>query len=357
MTFQNPSNPSQTDFQVTSGLFEWADRTRTEFPRYENLGITYDGGTGVFTIRGAEADLSTSNPGYVTLFLDSGFANYRRFRITSNFSFQDANGTSDIIGNLFGLTSGRAHANTIPFFIYAVINDAEDTIQFAISRAPNTRLSPSVANSGSPASATADIMGAFFYLNSVTLGDYDGNSCVNLGGFQMTMDASDDWTVNALTVSDGFGKYFEATGFTMSPGHYGADAGNYFAANGGTAPIFNFADTIYKINAQRNLFELYFAFLNCTTAGVGAVLLTMAVPYPFDAVSTRTLVIGTGRRVGNTGVNVLLMPLMIAGNTTLVFRNINDTINATVNNADIGPAPGPNVEFMVSGSFPIDPTL
>lgn len=355
MIFQNSCNPSQTDFQETSGVMEWADRTRSQNGRYENLGLNYNGGTGVLTIKGAEADLSSTNPAYVTLPLNSDPNQYRRFRITSNFSFIDDVGASQIIGNLFGLTTGVAHASTIPFFIYAVLNDADNNVEFAISRVPAITNSPSIANSGTPSSATANTAGSFFYFNSITIGDYDTNTCVMLGGIRMTKSVADDWTVTTLSPSDGFGRFYDTSQFTMNAGHYGAAAGNWFANNGGTAPVFASADTVYRINSQRASFNLFFAFLNCTSAGVGAVLLTMAIPFPLAPVSTRSLPMGTGRRIGSTGTNVYLYPLAIFSNTSLVFRNVNDTINAAVNNNDIGT--GATVEFQVTGEFFIDPTL
>ncbi len=141
----------------------------------------------------------------------------------------------------------------------------------------------------------------------------------------------------------------------MDAGHYGAATGNWFANNGGTAPVFASRDTIYRINSRRASFNIFFAFVNCTSAGVGAVSLTLAIPFALAAVTTRTLIMGTGRRIGSTGTNVLLLPLTIFTNTTLIFRNMNDTINAVVNNNDI--TLGVSVEFQVSGEFFIDTSL
>lgn len=349
--FQNSSNPSQADFQETSGVMEWADRTRTEFPRYENLGFTYDAGTGIFTIRGSEADLSVDNPAYVTIFLEGQPTEYRRFRITSNSTFQDSNGTSTLINNLFGLTTGVAHANFMPFYIYAVVNDTNTNVEFAISRFPNTRSSSSIANSGSPASATADMETSFFYLNSVTLGDYDLNNCVVLGGFRMTKNASDDWTVSTLATIDGFGKFFNGQVFQMSAGQFGAASGKFFADNGGTAPAFADNEPYYRISVFDNSIRLFYAFNNCTTAGVGAVVATLALPYTITTPNLISTIIGTGRRVDSGGTTLALLPVAIAGNNSLIFRELNNVVNTVVLNTNF--VVSANVQFTVSGSFPL----
>lgn len=243
-----------------------------------NLGIAYSGGT--FTVQGASAALSGTNIAYVTL--QSKTAGLvKTIAITADQTFIDDAGASTIIGNLFGLTTGISAANDIPFFLYAVLNDAETAISFMISRYPNTKVSPVAAKIGKTGSAVADSQGSFFALGNPTVADYESNPCISLGSFRMTMSAADDWTVSALSISDGIGNYQENVTFALTVSQYGAASGKYFYDNGGTAPAFSGNANGYYID-RNNMFQLTTNFTNCTTAGVGAVVLQLALPFSLD---------------------------------------------------------------------------
>jgi hypothetical protein len=244
----------------------------------ENLGIAYSAGT--FTIRGANgSSLASSNPAYVTLPSKATPGNLIRIPVKANQNFIDDAGASEIIGNLFGLTTGVAYAQDIPFFIYAVSNDAEDTIAFMISRIPHSTSSPQVTQIGAPDDAVADAQPDFWSLENIDETLYDGNPCICIGSFRMQMSALDDWTVQTLAFRDGIGKFQEGENFTFPTGVFGASAGTFILANGGTAPIFTTNASGYQI--QKNGICIHTVLMNGDggTDGTGAVLTPVTIPY------------------------------------------------------------------------------
>lgn len=246
---------------------------------YDNLGISYNGGTGVFSVLGANGrDLSTSNPAVIVLPSKASPGLFTRYNVTSNQTFIDDVGSSEIIGNLFGATTGVAWAQDVPFFIYAVGNDNENTIAFMISRVPSRLLSPSAANIGAPDDPVADTQGSFFSLENIDESTYDANPCVCLGSFRMQMSASDDWTVQTLSSIEGIGRFQENTSFTFPTGQIGAASGTHFQANGGTAPVFSTQNISYYVNRDGKARVYVAQNGDGGTDGAGAVTAQMSLP-------------------------------------------------------------------------------
>ena len=216
-------------------------------PGAKNLGISLS--SGVFSLTAEDgSDLSSSNPAYIVM-PSSSSGETQQFQITSNQSFEDANGTSDITGNLFGLTSGVSETNDVPFFIYAVSDSTDSTISFGISRIPNINTTTSSGNLGSPSSATADIQQSIFFFDSVTLANYSSRPCLCIGSFRMTKDSSNDWTVSSLAITDGIGTFQEDKKFTISEGQYGNDSGSYFVAG---STILTFTTNTIEYSITKN---------------------------------------------------------------------------------------------------------
>lgn len=269
------------------------NRVRMQGVYWENLGITYSAGTGVFSITSADGSaLSSSNPGIIVMPNKGAFGASLKYTVTANQSFIDDNGASEIIGNLFGLTTGVAFAQDVPFFIYAVTNDALDTIAFMISRIPNRTSSPAAANIGMPSSAVADIQSSFFSIDNVTAADYESNPCICIGSFRMRMSAADDWTVQTLAANDGIGQFQENQSFTLALGSFGAATGTYILANGGTAPVFTTNFLQYTLNRQGIVLLNYFLDGDGGADGAGVVITRMVVP--FISASQNAFAIGNG---------------------------------------------------------------
>ena len=247
---------------------------------FTNLGFSYASGTGVFTIRGADADLSADNFATVTLRSASSPNTLVTVKVTANQDFIDDNGASEIVGNLFGLTTGVAAIQQIGFYVYAVLNDDENDIKFMLSRMPAAERSPTAANIGAPDDPVADIQSSFWSLENIDETLYDQNPCLMVGSIQMTMSASDDWTVNVYNNGEaGIGRFNANKVFTMPRGQFGA-SNFYFALNGGTtAPDFNDDVYLYEINPFTRELTIYVRLGNCTVAGSGAVTAQLVLPY------------------------------------------------------------------------------
>lgn len=243
----------------------------------KNLGFTYSGGT--FTVCGADGTaLSGGNPGYVTLHSKASPGEIIEHEITANQAFIDDAGASEIIGNLFGATTGVAWAQDVPFFIYAVANDAENAVAFMLSRDPRATVSPAEASIGAPDDPVADSTTAFFSFDSLDEALYDGNPCAAIGAIRMRMTTSDDWTVQTLTNQDGIGRFHDSSKFLFPTGQMGAAAGGYLKSNGGTPP--SWTSQTYSYWLRRNG-EVHIAVTldgDGGTDGSGGVNTILAVP-------------------------------------------------------------------------------
>lgn len=256
-------------------------------PGAYGLGITLSGGLFSITKDDASA-LSATNRGYLVIGSESTPGTMVRFNVTANSSFEDANGTSDIIGNLFGLTTGIATDKDIPFWIYAVMADNETDFTFMISRSPWAATSPSAANIGKPSSAVANTNFAFWaFDDSITVGDYDTNPAIPIGSFRMRMDASDDWTVQTLansasTGADGIGYAYMAwdTIWQMPTSQFGAATGRLMTNNGGTTPQWTEQQIKYSFDGWNQLCTVWYRFSgDGGTDGAGAVSTQMIIPF------------------------------------------------------------------------------
>ena len=275
-------------------------------PTVSNLGISYSAST--FTINAANGSaLSATNPGYVTLESNVTPGRMITYKITANSSFVDSTGASTIVGNTFGLTNLVDCSFDVPFFIYAVSQTNDSSVEFMISRFPNSKISPVAAKI---AKTGMNTQGSFYSLNAVTAANFASTSCLRIGCFRMVKvgaPATNDWTVSSLTIQDGINQFFEGLGFAVFPGQFGAAAGSLFTNNGGTAPIYANQALTYVFNAN-NTAILGAAFTNNTTPGVGAVVANLVLPF----VSGSGGSIGYGSFVETTGTlavtNVITTP-------------------------------------------------
>lgn len=250
---------------------------------YDNLGIAYNGGTGVFTVQGANGrSLSTSNPAVIILPSNASPGQFTRYDVTANQAFIDDVGSSEIIDNLFGWTTSIAVASDCPFYIYAVGNDNEDAIQFMISRIPHAIISPTVGEIGAPDDAVADEEYSFWSIDNITETAWDTNPCLCIGSFRMRMTTSDDWTVQALADGDGIDQFHEETFFSMPLGQNGAASGNLIFTNGGTAPAWSTVQSEYKLERTGLCYYRFYMNGDAGTDGSGSVSLLMALPFIVD---------------------------------------------------------------------------
>ena len=311
-----------------------------------NLGIAYNGSTGVFTVQGADGTaLSASNPGYVTLQSKATPGQLVTIAVTANQSFIDDVGASEIIGNLFGLDTGVAYAEDIPFYLYAVSNDAEDAIAFMISRVPHALTSPVLAKIGAPDDVVASTQGSFFSLENIDETLYDENPCLLIGAFRMQMSNLNDWTVQTLSGSDGIGQFHERTRFNFPVAVFGASAGTHLRPNGGMAPVFSTSSYTYSMQISGIYFVNLFLFGDGGADGTGAVQAQITMPYECGATQNFATIRGT---------------LPTPTHSPLYFSNIANVNYSTIIQVSNGVAWNNNLfttgARQVSGYFPLEAT-
>lgn len=303
-----------------------------------NIGISYSSPT--FTVHGLDGTaLSSSNPGYILLPDKADPGQKVLYTVTANQDFIDDSGASEIINNLFGLTTGVAYAQDVPFYLYAVGNNDEDTIAFMISRVPNAKLSPTATEIGAPDDAVADNQISFFSLESLDETLYDDNPCECIGSFRMQMSSSDDWTVQALDEFDGIGRFNEGRGFTLAPGHFGAASGKYFADNGGTAPAFGTNAPIYFVE-KNGYCTVNFGYVNATTVGVGTNFLHAICPYlASNEYITNAQAYGEARLTDNSAAGAYYTGASLTFGGLSIMRCVIDNVRqAYFQNTDIDSA-------------------
>lgn len=257
----------------------------TPMGSYANLGIAYNGGTGVFSITGDDGSaLSATNPAVITIWSKATPGTMKTFLITTPYSFIDDAGASQIIGNRFGLTTGIATDQDIPFFLYFVMNDAETDLTPMISRSYLRSFSPAAALIGKPSSAIANDNISFWALDdSITVAQYDVNPVVYVGLFRMRMSALDDWTVQTLNYSvgnvDGVGATAENRIWSMPTSQFGAATGRLMTDNGGTTPQWTTQEILYQYSRGSICTVRYDFRGDGGTDGAGAVNMQMVLPF------------------------------------------------------------------------------
>jgi hypothetical protein len=310
-----------------------------------NIGFTYDSGTGTFTVCGEDGEaLSPTNPGFITLQDKNSPGLLVTIAVTANQDFIDATGASEIIGNTFGLTSSIAASVDVPFFLYAVANDTQDSIAFMISRYPNSATSPDVTRIAKPGVASATTQNGFFALEDIVRLDYDSNPCLGLGSFRMQMNASNDWTVQALNITDGINHFQEGKSFTFPPGQFGAATGGYFNNNGGTAPDADTKSYVYFVTQSNRVF--YNVTLAAVTVpGVGAV--TAQIALPFNRLESGGD--GTGHTNDSGAISVLSSRIFSSANDLELFAT-GDLGNVILQNQDFTAG----ISVTMSGNYTIE---
>lgn len=320
----NNVNTDQQDFSLSTSTITLNNIIRYRNQYCENLGITYSGST--FTIcSGDGSAFSANNLGYVNI-SSKTYGREVLIPISSNVSFVDSTGSSEISGNLFGLTTSIATTVDIPFYIYAVLNDAENAVAFMISRVPFSRASPPAATIGMPSSAVADTTISFFSFDNITAADYESNPCLCLGSFRMRMNSSNDWAVQTLNGTDGIGQFQEGQIFSFPRGQFSAASSKFFLNNGGTAPDDAAGTYYYTINPYSAVVITDF-YCTALTGGSGAVELRLA---NITANAVKDSYVGNGMVVGAT------TSIMIPNQTNdyINFYSVNDLATALLLNSN-----------------------
>lgn len=321
--------PTNNNFGIlNTGIIDFAGATSPGW--VSNLGCTLSAGTFTITDAGGAA-LSATNPGWVTLPSQTA-GRLVSIKVTANQDFIDDSGASEIITNIFGVTSGIAWADDCPFYIYAVPNDAETAIAFMISRIPHATRSPVQAAIGAPDDAVADDEGDFFSFDNLDETLYDENPCLCIGSIRMRMTASDDWTVQTLTDQDGIGRFHFDTFFTFPLNQNGAEANTYIAANGGTAPTFGTTQYVYRFSPNGNVEVFADMSVDSGTDGIGAVESRFSLPVLAGPTGFTELLVNSNAYT-ETATGGLRTTSVSISNATTYFR-LYEADLSTVQNGD-----------------------
>ena len=260
-----------------------------------NLGITLAGG--VFSVSQADGSaLSSSDYGKILMQSTTGGQTVE-LSVTANASFNDdANASSDITGVLFGNLTSVAWDKDRPFFLYAVNrDDTSGNLLFGISQNPIATQTPGstkIAYKGNTASSDDDTT-FFLFTDTDPTTNYANKPVKLIGGIRMRMSASDDWTVQSLSSSEGDGireEPYKGKWFDMVPNVRGAktSGGNYTGvfhnSSGGAAPYWtDNASLVYKYSINPSSGEVTIGFDSNSAGdyivGVGAQTVYLALPY------------------------------------------------------------------------------
>lgn len=299
-----------------------------------NMGISYS--SGIFRICQKNGSVlgTDQNAALVTIPSATGGQNITLAATSDIHLFGDSTAAdSDIIGEEFGNTTGVAWGNVMPFFIYAVnADDTSANLKFAISPNPCAILSPATTNIGyADNPAATPNAGNFFFLTTTNVTTtHNAKPCVCIGSFRMTMNTSDDWTVDALSSSVGIGLFQEAQYFTMPVSQNGASSGKFWANNGGTAPVFTTSVILYKYDRDGVANMLVFMSGDGGTDGATAVAARMALPGIANT-SGVDLDIGTAQ-VDLVSTKFLCTVRWINSTKLCEFHRATDTTGALQNN-------------------------
>lgn len=97
-----------------------------------------------------------------------------------------------------------------------------------------------------------------------------------IGSLTATKNASDAYTLDALTDNDGVGRWNDSTLFAYPQGQNGSASGTWFHDGTGTEPIFNGA---YNYTVSRDGYIYAYAQLQvCTTGGTGTASAYLTLP-------------------------------------------------------------------------------
>jgi len=237
-----------------------------------NLGINYASPTFKLTSSSGTA-LSATNLAYVVI--PSNVSNGYKvvLPVSADITFEDDSGTSVLTGNLWGTTTLVAWSNAMPFYLYAVADAADANPTFMISRVPHLTITPVAGLIAKSGSAVASTEGSMFAIDStVTVANYASMGCVRIGAFRMAKNdaANNDWTVQAMTDSDGIGRTMEDVFFTFPGDQNGAVRGGLSSSVGGdTVPTPNNSGLNYRIDASGQCRYVY-SVDGYSIVGVGA---------------------------------------------------------------------------------------
>ncbi len=198
-----------------------------------NVGLSLSGGT-LKMVQAGGSDFTTTDPGWFTLASNTAGRLVTLKATVATHTFIDDAGSSQIIGEEFGIKTGVAWAQDRPFYLYACnADDTDANLKFFISPQPNKLVSPATTNigyQGVPAATPSDTNAFFLSSTDITV-SHAAKPCSLIGGIRMRMTSLDDWTVQTLALASGDGiskNPYVGNVWTFPTGQMDAISGSYF---------------------------------------------------------------------------------------------------------------------------------
>jgi len=265
---------------------------------FANLGIKYVSPT--FTITSASGvALSASNPGMVIVPSNVNPGLSIQYLVTSDISFIDDTGASDIAGNTFGTTTNILWNIEMPFYMYAVGNSTDTAVTFMICRLPHMGFTPLAGKIAKSGSALASTQYSMFAIDStITVANFAVMACIRVGEFQMrkTTALTDDWTVSSPIdpASCGFG-VFNSYSFWVYPQNQNGATSICMSSSviGNTIPVPNQISVGYKMSPSGTC-SIGWNVDFFTAGGIGAGLLRFHPPLIQDGLFLPSIARGGG---------------------------------------------------------------
>jgi hypothetical protein len=137
--------------------------------------------------------------------------------------------------NLLGKRQGDNWFLNMPLYIYAVSNQQNNQVWFAVSRVPWRRKSTNSNISGSAIAKNGNEQTSFVYMQKFDgenwvnpiLGDFSETSCKAIGTF-LVQSTQDNWNIQALDLQTKIGHLAESRTYVFPTGLYGAPTNQHF---------------------------------------------------------------------------------------------------------------------------------
>lgn len=299
----------------------------------DNLGVSLS--AGLFKITAADGTaLSGSNMGTIKM-RSTTDGMIKTLSVDSDtHSFEDANGTSDIVGEEFGTVASEAWTEDRPFYLYAVnTDDTNSGVYFAISPNPSAATTGSTTNDigyqGNPSSTPSDKSMFFLTSDNVAVAGTLDKPVKLIAGIRMQKDGSDNWTVQTVSGASGDGicdHPYVSKSFTFPQGVNGADANSYLSTGGSsTIPTWatpgNFIFE-YKVGIDGEV-ECIFSTISAgsMTAGTGVEQVNFHLPYKCTIPGGLNIDVGAYSATGGQDGDGKMFGLLVNNNNFVAVRD------------------------------------
>lgn len=258
-------------------------------PLFSNLGFAYDSGTGTFSVTGATASLSSSNPATIVLPSRTVPGHFTTYTVTADQSFTDGD-LGTLVPQVWNWNPAGASMGDTPFFIYAFADDS-GAIQFALATEPHYEITSSVicSNGGTTTANRYD----FYQIQGTNADAGTQKPCLCIGSFRMQFSGT-SWTVQTLSNTDGAGLFQENIRYSIPVSVLGANANSWIVADAGSPSV---TATDYDYWMNKDGIVSIFLNMGLTPAAPNFDIFLVVSPWTKRATSSGFAYLDTSRTV------------------------------------------------------------